>query len=402
MTGNMCYLTDFKAYDGGFISFGDGKGRISGKGKIKTGKLDFDDVYYCKELKYNMFSVSQMCDKKNNVLFTDTECLVLSSSFKLLNKRRLGHIDFKTMNKLVKGNLVRGSPSKIFQNDNSCVACQKGNQHKACYKAKLVNTISKPLHMLHMDLFSLINVKSLMKKSYCLVVIDDFSIFSWVFFLATKGETSGILKTFIIGIENQLDCKVKVIKCDNETESKNSVMNQFCKDKGINREYSIARTSQQNRVAERKNKTLIEAAGTMIVDLKLPTIFWAEAFNTTCYVLNRALVTKPHNKTPYELIRGRPPLIDFMKPFGCPITILNTRDNLGSKDSAMDARKKAPEVDESEDLDNGRKNDQVSRSKVEGLPQQARQTKNINNTKSFNIVGSPVNTVGSSFVNAAS
>nr|GEY26044.1 putative ribonuclease H-like domain-containing protein [Tanacetum cinerariifolium] len=153
-------------YDGGFVSFGDGKGRISRKGKIKTGILDFDDVYFCKELKYNLFNVSQMCDKKNNVLFTDIECLVLSSNFKLLDEsqvllrvpkkdniysvdlksvvptgsltclfakattdesnlwhRRLGDINFKTINKLVRGNLVRGLPSKIFENNHGCVAC---------------------------------------------------------------------------------------------------------------------------------------------------------------------------------------------------------------------------------------------------------------------------------------
>ncbi|GJZ31599.1 putative ribonuclease H-like domain-containing protein [Tanacetum coccineum] len=356
MTGNKCYLTEYKDYDGGFVSFGDGKGRISRKGKIKTGTLDFNNVYFCKELKYNLFSVSQICDKKNNVLFTDTECLVLSSDFKLLDEsqvllrvprkdniysvdlksvvptkgltclfakatidesnlwhRRLGHINFKNMNKLVRGNLVRGLPSKIFENDHSCVACQKGKQHKASCKAKLVNSISKPLHMLHMDLFGPTNVKSLMKKSYCLVVTDDFSRFSWVFFLATKDETSGILKTFITEIENQLDYKVKVIRSDNGTEFKNS-----------------------NGVAERRNRTLIEAARTMLVDSKLPTTFWAEAVNTACYVLNRVLVIKPHNKTPYELIRGRTPLIDFMKPFGCPVTILNTRDHLGKFDGKAD------------------------------------------------------------------
>ncbi|GKB39221.1 ribonuclease H-like domain-containing protein, partial [Tanacetum coccineum] len=221
MTGNKCYLTEYEDYDGGFVSFGDGKGRISRKGKIKTGTLDFDNVYFCKELKYNLFSVSQICDKKNNVLFTDTECLVLSSDFKLLDEsqvllrvprkdniysvdlksvvptkgltclfakatidesnlwhRRLGHINFKNMNKLVRGNLVRGLPSKIFENDHSC----------------------------------------------------------------------------------------------------------------------------------------------------------AEAVNTACYVLNRVLVIKPYNKTPYELIRGRTPLIDFMKPFGCHVTILNTKDHLGKFD----------------------------------------------------------------------
>ncbi|GJV38810.1 putative ribonuclease H-like domain-containing protein [Tanacetum coccineum] len=167
-------------------------------------------------------------------------------------------------------------------------------------------------------------------------VTDDFSRFSWVFFLATKDETSGILKTFITEIENQLDHKVKVIRSDNGTEFKNSVMNQFCEMKGIKREFSVARTPQQNGVAERKNRTLIEAARTMLVDSNLPTTFWAEAVNTACYVLNRVLVIKPHNKTPYELIRGRTPLIDFMKPFGCPVTILNTRDNLGKFDGKAD------------------------------------------------------------------
>ncbi|GKF81979.1 retrovirus-related pol polyprotein from transposon TNT 1-94, partial [Tanacetum coccineum] len=88
----------------------------------------------------------------------------------------------------------------------------------------------------------------------------------------------------------------------------------------------------QNGVAERKNRTLIEAARTMLVDSKLPTTFWAKVVNTTCYVLNRVLVIKPHNKKPYELIRGRPPLIDFIKPFGYPVTILNTRDHLGKFD----------------------------------------------------------------------
>nr|GEY67530.1 ribonuclease H-like domain-containing protein [Tanacetum cinerariifolium] len=221
-------------------------------------------------------------------------------------------------------------------------------QHKASYKAKLVNSINKPLLMLHMDLFGLINVKSLMKKSYCLVITDDFSRFSWVFFLATKDETSGILKTFITRIENQLDCKVKVIRCDNGIEFKNSVMNQFYDMKGIKREFSVAWTPQQNGVAERKNKTLIkaartmknrtliEAAKTMLVDSKFSTTFWEKAVNTTCYALNRALVIKTHNKTPYELIRGRPPLLDFMKPFGYPVTILNTKNYLGKFDEKVD------------------------------------------------------------------
>ncbi|GKA31064.1 putative ribonuclease H-like domain-containing protein [Tanacetum coccineum] len=258
----------------------------------------------------------------NNVLFTDTECLVLSSNFKLLDESQV---------------LLR-VPRKdnIYSDDLKSVVPTKGKQHKASCKAKLVNSINKPLHMLHMDLFCPTNVKSLMKRSYCLVVTDNFSRFSWVFFLATKDETSGILKTFITEIENQLHHKVKVIKCDNGTEFKNSVMNQFCEMKGIKREFSIARTPRQNSVAERRNRTLIEAARTMLVDSKLPTTFWAEVVNTACYVLNKVLVIKPHHKTPYELIRGRTPLIDFMKLFGCPVTILNTRDYLGKFNGKAD------------------------------------------------------------------
>ncbi|GJT93342.1 putative reverse transcriptase domain-containing protein [Tanacetum coccineum] len=190
--------------------------------------------------------------------------------------------------------------------------------------------------MLHMDLFGPTSVRSINHKIYCLVVTDDYSRFSWVFFLATKDETSGILKTFITGIENQINHKVKIIRCDNGTEFKNNDMNQFCGMKGIKREFSVARTPQQNGVAERKNRTLVEAARTMLADSLLPTIFWVEAVSTACYVQNRVLVTKPHNKTPYELLHGRPPSISFMRPFGCPVTILNTLDPLGKFNGKAD------------------------------------------------------------------
>ncbi|GJX93014.1 putative ribonuclease H-like domain-containing protein [Tanacetum coccineum] len=381
MTGNMSYLTDFEEIDGGYVAFGGNPkgGKITGRGTIKTGNLDFKNMYFVRELQFNLFSVSQMCDKKNSVLFNDTKCIVLSPNFKLTDEshvllkvprknnmysvdlknivpkggltclfakatsdesklwhRRLRHINFKTMNKLVKENLVRGLPSKLFENDQTCVACQKGKQHKASCKSKTVSSINQPLHMLHMDLFGPTFVKSLMKKMYCLVVTDDYSRFSWVFFLATKDETSGILKSFITGVENLIDQKVKVIRCDNGTEFKNKEMNQFCERKGIKREFSVARTPQQNRVAERKNRTLIEAARTMLADSKLPTTFWAEAVNTACYVQNRVLVIKPHNKTPYELFLSRKPALGFMRPFGCPVIILNTIDHLGKFDGKAD------------------------------------------------------------------
>ncbi|GJX46669.1 ribonuclease H-like domain-containing protein [Tanacetum coccineum] len=111
---------------------------------------------------------------------------------------------------------------------------------------------------------------------------------------------------------------------------------EFCGSKGIKREYSNARTPQQNGVAERKNRTLIEAARTMLADSFLPNTFWAEAVSTACYVLNRVLVTKPHNKTPYELVTGKIPIISYIRPFGCHVTILNTIDHLGKFDGKSD------------------------------------------------------------------
>ncbi|GJV54512.1 putative ribonuclease H-like domain-containing protein [Tanacetum coccineum] len=158
----------------------------------------------------------------------------------------------------------------------------KGKQDRASCKTKTVSSISQPLQMLHMDLFGPTFIKSLMKKMYCLVVTDDFSRFNWVFFLATKDETTKILKTFITSIENLIDLKVKVIRCDNGTEFKNRVMNQFCEMKGINREFSFARTPQQKWSSSRKLA------------------------------------------------------LSFMRPFSCLVTILNTIDQLGKFDEKAD------------------------------------------------------------------
>nr|GFC38506.1 ribonuclease H-like domain-containing protein [Tanacetum cinerariifolium] len=169
MTGNISYLSDYEPFDGRYVSFGQGGCKITGKGTIKTGKLGFENVYFVKDLKYNLFSVSQIFDNKNGVLFTDLECIVLGRDFKLrddtnvllrtpkqhnmystdLNNivshkdltclvakafadeselwhKRLGHLNFKTMNKLVRHNLVRGLPSKCFENNHTCAACLKG------------------------------------------------------------------------------------------------------------------------------------------------------------------------------------------------------------------------------------------------------------------------------------
>nr|GEY38453.1 retrovirus-related Pol polyprotein from transposon TNT 1-94 [Tanacetum cinerariifolium] len=195
MTGNISYLSEYEPFNGGYVSFGHRRGKITGKGSIKT------------------------VDER------------------MLWHMRLGHLNFKSMNKLVRSNLVKGLPSKSFENDHSCIACLKAKQHNA--------------------------------------------------------------------------------SC-------------------IKREFSNARTLQQNVVAKRRNRTLIEATRTMLADAKLPVTFRAEAVNTACYVQNRVLVTKPHNKTPYELFNERSHAIGFLRPFGCHVMILNTLDHLGKFDAKGD------------------------------------------------------------------
>nr|GEU77224.1 retrovirus-related Pol polyprotein from transposon TNT 1-94 [Tanacetum cinerariifolium] len=299
MTHNISYLSDYEPFDGGYVSFVQGGCKIIGKGTIKTGKLEFENVYFMKDLKdfkliddtnvllrtprqHNMYSI----DLNNIVPHKDLTCLVAKASADecMLWHMRLGHLNFKTMNKLVLYNLVRGLPTKHFKNDHNCSACLKGKQHNASCKTKLVNSVTKPLHTLHMDLFGPTFVSSLNHKWYCLVVTDDFSRFTWTFFLKTKDEPSGILRNFIIEIKSLKELRVKIIMCNNG----------------------------QNRVVERRNRTLIEAARTMV------------------------LVNKSQNKTPYELFNGRTPAIGFLKPFGYQVMILNTIYNLGKFDAKGD------------------------------------------------------------------
>nr|GEZ65974.1 putative ribonuclease H-like domain-containing protein [Tanacetum cinerariifolium] len=220
MTGNKEKLDDFVQVKGGTATFGGGDGKITGKGTIRTSKLNFENVYYVEELQhFNLFSVSQICDKKNKVLFTDGECLVLTKEFQLPDEsqvvlriprrhdlytfnlpdiqpaqqinyllakasfeestkwhRRMTHVNFKTINKLAKHGLVECLPLKLFTNEHNCVAYNKGKQHKASYKAiSVVRTTSEPLKLLHMDLFGPTTIRSIDHKYYSLVVTDDFS-----------------------------------------------------------------------------------------------------------------------------------------------------------------------------------------------------------------------------------
>nr|GEV58282.1 ribonuclease H-like domain-containing protein [Tanacetum cinerariifolium] len=178
MTGNISYLSNYEPYDGGYVSFGQGGGKITGKGIIKTGKLEFENVYFVKDLKYNLFSVSQIDDNKNSVLFTDSECIVLGRDFKL--------------------------------KDDTNVLLRTPRQHNM-YSIDLNNIVP------HNDLTCLVSKASAdeyMLWHRRLVVTDDISRFTWTFFLKTKDETSGILRNFITEIENLKDLKAEAVNID--------------------------------------------------------------------------------------------------------------------------------------------------------------------------------------------
>ncbi|GKD01477.1 putative ribonuclease H-like domain-containing protein, partial [Tanacetum coccineum] len=324
MTGNIAYLSDFKEFDRGYVSFGGCAygGRITGKGTLKSDNLDFEDNIVPKE---------------------SLTCLLAKATLdeSMLWHRRLG------------------------------------KQHRASCKSKVLNPITKPLFMLHMDLFG-----------------------------PTFDETSEILKNFIKEIENIVDLKVKIIRSDNGTEFKNKVMDDFCREKGIKREYSVARTPYQNGVAERRNKTLIKPAKTMLADSKLPTTFWAKVVSIACYVQNRVLVVKPHNKTPYKLFRGFKPALGFMRLFGCHVTILNTLDSLGKFDGKYDEGIISTEFADASYFDSPTKNvdkgepktaDDAQKQVEDGLnDENAKQERfaNDSSSKDVNAVGKQVNTAG--------
>ena len=365
MTGDISQLTDLTHHNGGYVSFAGGeKGKITQMGTISNGVLSFNKVNYVPELQHSLLSVSQICDKDFSAHFTKKECLILKPGvvipeewvlvrserrndayiidmnhnipenvtclYSKINERtamlwhrRLGHANAKNLNRIAKNELVRGLPVKDFITFEKCVACAQGKQHRQPHRTKLINTIDSLLQLLHMDLFGPVNVLSINRNSYCLVIIDDYSRFTWVFFLSAKSETPELIKRFITLIENQLNAKVKSIRSDNGTEFKNAVMDRFCAEKGILHQFSSVRTPQQNGVAERRNRTLIDAARTFLCDSKLPVIFWAEAINTACYVQNRVLLNKKQMKTPYEAVYNHKPTVAHFRTFGCPCTLLH-------------------------------------------------------------------------------
>jgi transposase InsO family protein len=350
MIGEKEMFTSFEKKDcpSDTIMFGD-----NSQGKVLVESLD-----------YNLLFVSQLCEIGYNYLFTNKgvtifrrsdgsyvfsgilrgklylvdsipeemeldKCLIAKTNMGCLWYRRLAHVGMRNLHKLQREGHILGLMNVAFEKDRPCGACQVGKQVEAPHHAKNIMTTTRPLEMLHMDLFGPITYKSISGNKYGLVITDDYSRFTWVFFLQNKGETQEVLKKFLKRAQNEFDAKVKKIRSDNGTEFKNTQVEDYLDKEGINKASNMSfrppYTPQQNGVAERKNRTLIDMERTMFDEYKTSSQFWTEAVNTACHDTNHLYLHKLLKKTPYELFTGNKPNVSYFRFFESKCYVLQKR-----------------------------------------------------------------------------
>nr|GEZ13470.1 retrovirus-related Pol polyprotein from transposon TNT 1-94 [Tanacetum cinerariifolium] len=218
--------------------------------------------------------------------------------------------------------------SKLNINDHLCSACAMGKIKKKPRKPKSKDTNQEKLYLLHMDLCGPMRVESVNGKKYILVIVDDYSRFTWVKFLRSKDEAPDFIIKFLKMIQVRLKVLVRRIQTDNGTEFVNQTLCEYYEEVGISHETSVAHSPQQNGVVERRNRTLIEAARTMLIYAQALLFLWAEAVATACYTQNRSTIRLRHRKTPYELLHNKLPDLSFLHVFGALCYPTNDSENL--------------------------------------------------------------------------
>ncbi|GJR66358.1 retrovirus-related pol polyprotein from transposon TNT 1-94 [Tanacetum coccineum] len=269
--------------------------RIMGYGDYQLGNVTISRVYYVEGLGHNLFSVGQFCDADLEVAFRKNTCFI-----------------------------------------RNLEACALGKSKKSSHQPKAEDTNQEKLYLLHMDLCGPMRVASINEKRYILVIVDDYSRFTWVRFLRTKDEAPEAIIKCIKNIQVRLNATVRNVRTDNGTEFVNQTLHEFYENVGISHQTSVARTPQQNDVVERRNQTLVEAARTMLIFSKAPLFLWAEAINTTCYTQNCSLIRLRYNKTPCELMQDKKLDLSFFHIFGALCYTTNNNDDLGKLDAKAD------------------------------------------------------------------
>ncbi|GJY35881.1 retrovirus-related pol polyprotein from transposon TNT 1-94 [Tanacetum coccineum] len=258
----------------------------------------------------------------------DALCLTSIDDTSTLWHRRLGHANMRLIQSLSSKELVRNLPKLNFEK-HFCDACNVGKQVHESHKAKNMVSTSKCLELLHMDLFGPSAVQSYGGNFYTLVIVDDYSRYTWTRFLKHKNEAFDHFEILSKKIQIQKGCPIISIRTDHGREFDNEVQfGAFCDANGITHNFSAPRTPQSNGVVERKNRTLQEMSRTLLNEQSIPQKFWCNAVDTSTYILNRILIRPFLGKTPYELFKGRKPNLEYFKVFGCKCFILNTKDYL--------------------------------------------------------------------------
>ncbi|GJV22177.1 retrovirus-related pol polyprotein from transposon TNT 1-94 [Tanacetum coccineum] len=250
---------------------------------------------------------------------------------------RLLHLNFDTINLLSKNDIVIGLPKLKFVKDHLCSSCELGKAKRKSFHTKTTPSSKRRLQLLHMDLCGPMRVESINGKKYVLVIVDDYSRYTWTHFLRSKDETPDVLIDFLILVQRGLHAQVRTVRTDKGTKFLNKTLQAYFAQEGIEHQASTARTPEQNGIVKRRNCTLVEATRTMLSTAKVPLFFWAKAIATTCFTQNRSLVIPRHEKTPYHIINGRKPSVKFFHIFGSLCYIVRDGENLDKMKEKGDA-----------------------------------------------------------------
>lgn len=330
------------------IGKGDVNLRINGRSHVIT------DVYLVPDLTSNLVSLGQLVQKGCGILMqhgvckiyhperglviqskmtanrvfkvmapkgnstTIGECLKISTTNDLqLWHRRYGHLNYKGLRTLKFQNMVKGIPYLNTQEADKCVSCLVGKQHRKSMRKKSMWRASRKLQLVHSDICGPISPTSNSGKRYILTFIDDFSRKIWIYFLSLKSEAFVCFKNFKSLAERESKEALVCLRTDRGGEFTSNEFNVYCEEAGISRQLTTAFTPQQNGVAERKNRTIMEMVRCILNDKEVPKKFWAEAARWAVHVLNRSPTTVIEGKTPEEMWSGIKPTVDYFRVFGC-------------------------------------------------------------------------------------
>ncbi|GKD03923.1 retrovirus-related pol polyprotein from transposon TNT 1-94 [Tanacetum coccineum] len=338
MTGDRFQLTNFVNKFLGTVKFGnDHVAKILGYGDYQIGNAMISRVYYVEGLGHNLFSVGQFCDSNLEVAFHQHTCFI----------RNLDGVDLLTGSR--GNNLYTLSLGDMLASSPICLLSKASKTKSWLWHRRLshlnfgaINHLARhglvreKLYLLHMDLCGPMCVASVNGKKYILVIVDDYSRFTWVKYLRSKDEAPNFIIKFLKMIQVRLKVPVRRIRTDNGTEFVNQTLRVYYEKVVISHKTSVARSLQQNGVVERCNRTLIEAARTMLIYAKAPLFLWAEAVATACYTQNRSIIRLRHSKTPYEILHDKLPDLSFFHVFGILCYPTNDSENLVAEVVALE------------------------------------------------------------------